>query len=78
MTDPNPQKSHVIGDESKVSAVRKLDCLNYKLCLNTAVAANWPGFTCNSCDAYERDEAGLVKEGQQMRRFLSGRNGTGK
>lgn len=39
--------------EEEVSKVRKLDCRNYEDCLNTAIKADWSGFTCAGCPAHD-------------------------
>lgn len=35
------------------SAVRRLDCSMYNICLDTAEKGDWPSFGCKGCQAYQ-------------------------
>ena len=50
----NPTEHPQIHDPASAPAVRRLDCNGYNACLTVAVRNDWPGFSCNSCAAYER------------------------
>src|SRR5271169_3753201 len=36
-----------------VTEIKKVDCTYYNKCLDKAIAKNWAGFSCQSCQAYE-------------------------
>lgn len=40
-------------DMSSSSVIKKADCAFYNACLEQAVAGDWSGFSCGSCNAYE-------------------------
>ena len=41
--------------ESCDEVKRNVFCRNYGECLNYAIAKKWPGFSCHSCESYERE-----------------------
>ncbi len=48
---------------------RKLDCENYDLCLDVAVALGWPSFSCSQCNGEGPDDVQLYVAAE---RLLSG------
>jgi len=47
-------------------SMKKDDCAFYNACLDQTVSENWPGFSCQSCSAYEEPEE-FQKEMDQVR-----------
>jgi len=40
---------------TKISEVpRMVFCINYDNCLDRAIKHSWPGFSCQTCEAYEQ------------------------
>lgn len=39
-----------------VDDYKRSDCASYGHCLEVACRAGWSQFTCNECEAYEKDE----------------------
>jgi hypothetical protein len=52
--NPNPKPAARLDAEraDDAPAVRRLNCRYYDRCLDVADVQNWPGFTCNGCDAF--------------------------
>ena len=48
---PNPVSRRLI-DPAKSAVARRLLCRTYDACLDVAIARDWPGFACTSCNAY--------------------------
>ncbi len=48
---PNPVSRRLI-DPAESSIARRLLCRTYDTCLDVAIARDWPGFACTSCNAY--------------------------
>ena len=64
---PHPVWDILHVDADEVAAVRKLDCRIYPRCLDAAVDAVWPGFSCMKCKAYEPlTEAEQVRQGTRV------------
>ena len=41
--------------ESCEKVRRNVFCRNYGECLDYAISKKWPGFSCRSCESYERE-----------------------
>ena len=60
---PNPTaltSAQAVGlrlNVEKVEEVKRTGCAFYNACLNTAAEGKWPGFSCQSCEAYVEPDA---------------------
>lgn len=53
-----PSRAEPAKDVVEVARVRRLDCVNARLCITTAIQNDWPAFACpHSCGSYEAPDA---------------------
>ena len=52
--NPKPAKFHV-KDVKGMLESKRLDCVSYGECLDSAAIKNWKGFSCLDCKAYISD-----------------------
>jgi hypothetical protein len=54
---PNPTRCHRVDDPDQVAEQRRLDCRSYGACVDVAADADWRGFHCGRCAAYQPQTA---------------------
>lgn len=50
---PRPRRAAETARPDHAAELRRLHCARYDRCLDHAVRAGWPGFTCKWCGAYD-------------------------